>query len=58
MILDSVACLKMLMLEFFVVSILFQIFVVVNFIINENLKILKISDNKRPKNAKLGQVKI
>ena len=45
MIFDSVACLKMLMLKFFN-------FVVVNFIISKNLKILKISGNKRPKNAK------
>ena len=31
---------------------------VVNFINSKNLKILKLSDNKRPKNGKLQQVKI
>ena len=52
----NVACLKMLMFEIFCFK--FFNFVVVNFIISKNLKILKILGNKRPKNANLRQVKI
>ena len=47
----SVACLKMLKFESFGCSKFFH-FVVVNFIISKNLKILKISDNNRPKICK------
>ena len=55
--LACVACLKMLMLESFRCSKFFN-FVVVNFIISKNLKILKLLDNRRPKYAKFRQVKI
>ena len=47
----SVACLKMLMFESFGCSKFFN-FAVVNFIISKKLKILKISDNNRPKTYK------
>ena len=47
----SVACLKILMFGSFSCSSFFD-FLVVNFIISKNLKILKISDNNRPKICK------
>ena len=53
----SVGCLTILMFEIFC-CFKFLNFVVVNSIISKNLKILKISDNKRYKDAKPRQAKI